>query len=192
MYSSQKKTLIVPPQSYKSIGTESEKLLQILYPQGLQSPCSIPIIKIVNDNMIFEELTGFRLVVDDLTPGVLGQTDFSQNLITIPSEIFYAALAGDGRARFTIAHEVGHVWLHNNYFQGCILENKVAVANRSNIRTFEDPEWQAEAFASAILMPASMVKQSRQQGLKIQDIQDRFEVSHKAVVKRLEKMWSFL
>ncbi|KAF1079424.1 MAG: hypothetical protein GQF41_4304 [Candidatus Rifleibacterium amylolyticum] len=191
MNSSQSKTLVVPPQSYKSIGTKSEKFLQDFYRQGLTTPCRIPILEIVNDWPEFEEQTGFQLVAEELPPGVLGRTDFVNNLITIPPETCVAAKNGDGRARFTIAHEVGHVWLHNVFFKGCILENRILTANRACMKTYEDPDWQAEAFASALLMPSTTMATAISNGLSIADMQMLFQVSYKAAIKRTEIMKKF-
>ena len=76
--------------------------------------------------------------------------------------------------RFTFAHEVGHALLHRKFCAD--LDNMKAYAEQGSIRAIQDTrerfahtdkyrlqterdwlEWQANAFASAILMPVSLV-----------------------------------
>ena len=56
-----------------------------------------------------------------------------------------------GRPRFTACHECGHVILH-----AAQLRSYAFAPSRMKpgiLRTYEDPEWQAEHFAGALLMP---------------------------------------
>jgi predicted transcriptional regulator len=65
------------------------------------------------------------------------------------------------RALYTVAHEVGHACLHT---EQVIRMGEMSVSsqlalhrNRSQHEAYQDTEWQANAFASAILMPAEGV-----------------------------------
>ncbi|PKL50467.1 MAG: hypothetical protein CVV42_02935 [Candidatus Riflebacteria bacterium HGW-Riflebacteria-2] len=182
----------VPPQSYKSIGREAVEFLRKFYPEGLQKPCPIPIIDILDANHKFEEETGFTLLAEELGFGILGQTDFCQNVITIPPATYIAAQLHAGREKFTVGHELGHAWLHGDFFKGCIMENKISVLNRSDIKVFRNPEWQAEAFASAVLMPTPMVVNICRKGATVEDVMDTFKVSYKAAENRVNKIHKFL
>ena len=55
-------------------------------------------------------------------------------------------------------------------------------------RPFRDTEWQANAFASALLMPAQgLIALEREHGaLTVVEIADRFGVSHEAAGYRLD------
>ncbi len=53
------------------------------------------------------------------------------------------------RANFTIAHEIGHFVLH----RVLNLMNFSRTVSPTKPRVFEDPEWQADTFASELLMP---------------------------------------
>lgn len=69
--------------------------------------------------------------------------------ILIPDSVYNAACVGKGRARFTIAHEMGHFFLKHS-----------AVLGRNNDTTWKayiDSEWQADAFAGYFLAPPSLV-----------------------------------
>ena len=69
--------------------------------------------------------------------------------------IWYAAKAGDEYARFVIAHEVGHIILHDN-------DAKAFSSDRSlRIRFAEkehSAEWQANTFAAYFLLPDELVE----------------------------------
>ena len=72
-----------------------------------------------------------------------------KNIIVIREDIYERAVKGEGRDRFTIAHEIAHLLLHKN--EAMILTR---VYNNETIKTFENPEWQADAFAGELLCPA--------------------------------------
>ncbi len=82
-----------------------------------------------------------------------GETIPSLNTIRIREDVYDKAIAGDGRARFTILHEIGHLLLHDN--------DRVAlcrVSSDSAIKAYENPEWQADAFAGEMLMAEHMIR----------------------------------
>lgn len=91
-------------------------------------------------------------------PGQLGDsvhadTDVINQLIRITEDVYLNAIAGKGRDRMTIAHELGH------YFTICVNGYRLQ-RNFSNrpLRPFEDPEWQAKCFAGELLIPRHLVK----------------------------------
>ena len=75
---------------------------------------------------------------------------------------------GHGRARFTLAHEIGHLILH----EGVTLNRQIKMKTH---KVYEDSEWQADTFSAELLMPSHMCK-----GLSLQEIQDKFIVSYTA------------
>lgn len=99
-------------------------------------------------------------------PDVLGATWFDDNVIRIESSLEQK----EGRLSFTMAHEVGHWWMHRPIYE----MNKVslglpmfsyeehkkptpAVVCRTGKK--KDPaEWQADQFAAMLLMPKSMMR----------------------------------
>ena len=92
-----------------------------------------------------DENTSF-ILTDDLGPGVHACTDVRARCIMIRPEIYHRAVAGYGRDRMTLAHEVGHLLLHT----------EVQLARRVGadpIEVFRDPEWQAKAFAGELMIP---------------------------------------
>jgi Zn-dependent peptidase ImmA (M78 family) len=74
-----------------------------------------------------------------------GLTDVKKHTIKIREDVYEGAVDGNGRDRFTLAHEVGHLLIHSG--------QNIKLA-RGKIKTYEDPEWQADAFGGELLIPA--------------------------------------
>lgn len=66
----------------------------------------------------------------------------------------------DPRARFTLAHEIGHAALHAAELVRLsqIPHQERALLRGGEHRVFENSEWQADNFAGALLMPASGIR----------------------------------
>ena len=105
-------------------------------------------------------------------PDKEGETIPSYNTIKIREDVYEKAIRGDGRARFTILHEVGHLFMHDN--------DRVALCRKSDnkpLKVYENPEWQADVFASELLMAEQLVKD-----MSIEEIVVQCGVSHAAAV----------
>jgi hypothetical protein len=99
-------------------------------------------LPVLDDNATFA-------LTDDLGPGIHACTDVQSRCIMIRPEIYRWAVAGHGRDRMTLAHEVGHLLLHT----------EVQLARRigpAPLAPFRDPEWQAKAFAGELMIPKSL------------------------------------
>lgn len=80
--------------------------------------------------------------------------------IQLSNETYLGLEAGTPRDLFTLCHEVGHVWQH-----GRVLTRMSSMPHTERFMNreekphaiFEDAEWQADAFASALIAPAEGV-----------------------------------
>jgi hypothetical protein len=73
-----------------------------------------------------------------------------QARIAIREDIYARACDNEGRDRFTLCHELGHIVLqHARSFE----KSPVPVS----WKVYEDSEWQADAFAAELLMPLEHV-----------------------------------
>lgn len=126
-----------------------------------------------------EFLPGFRLEVcerhemgDDH-----GQTDPSDRLIKLRIDVYDGMCRGSGRDRFTAAHELGHLMLHG----------QVPVYSRagwgSTTPIYMNSEWQADNFASALLIDELILPSCR----TVDEVQSRFGVSAAAAAARFKK-----
>jgi hypothetical protein len=84
----------------------------------------------------------------------LGFTNFSPPEIWLREDIYDAALRGDGRSRFTAAHELGHFLLHTG-----VGKPRLAIVTAEIQSSRRISEAQANCFAAAFLMPAHIVRQ---------------------------------
>jgi len=102
--------------------------------------------------------------IDDCPQEGHTRWDRESNLLEVSlSGQTYARLReGHPRARYTVAHEAGHACLHTDQIirlGGMDVNSQVAL-HRERIRhdACQDTEWQANAFGSALLMPAEGVE----------------------------------
>lgn len=82
-----------------------------------------------------------------------GETYPSKNLIRIREDVYLRAIDGHGRDRLTIAHEIGHLLMHE--------DDSIALcrlAPNERLKAFEDPEWQANAFGGELLASTYLIR----------------------------------
>lgn len=117
-------------------------------------------------------------IVSEKDLAVEGMTLVSEKKIFIREDVYEKACQGDGRARFTIAHEIGHLILH---LPGRLAQCRLS--HGESLRPFEDPEWQADSFAAEFLMDYDLIK-----GMPPKEIQMACGVSETAAIVRYEKI----
>ena len=83
------------------------------------------------------------------------------------------------RGPFTLIHELGHYLIH--YVQGDVKLTRVS--DDVNVPIYQDPEWQADTFASEFLMPFEECV-----CLNPEEIRKKYHVSRKAAEVRFEKI----
>jgi Zn-dependent peptidase ImmA (M78 family) len=95
------------------------------------------------------------------------------------------------RKRFTVAHELGHYLLHLKAGSGEYVDPE------DNFRTYFEPtdwteerrkEWEANAFAAALLMPEPTVRTMWERIRNIEGMAEWFQVSKEAMTYRLETL----
>ncbi|MCG7863444.1 MAG: ImmA/IrrE family metallo-endopeptidase [Candidatus Thiodiazotropha endolucinida] len=101
--------------------------------------------------------------------------------ILIREDVYEAACKDCPRARFTIAHEIGHLLLHGGVPQ-------LARSWNPSHHYESDSEWQANTFAAEFLMPADLMSESH---MSIQDIKRNFGVSWEAARIRYQEVYLY-
>ncbi len=111
----------------------------------------------------------------------------------LASEVTYARLEdAHPRAAYFVAHELGHCVLHTDQLARLaqMPTNQQAAFHRGRTghKPYEDTEWQANAFASALLMPAAGLVTLEDEGLELSSlfVARRFRVSNEAASYRLD------
>lgn len=81
-----------------------------------------------------------------------GRTFPDENVIMIRDDVYEGACDGQGRDRMTMAHELGHLILH----EGLPLSRRVP---RETIPAYRSSEWQANCFGGELLISAQHINQ---------------------------------
>jgi hypothetical protein len=74
------------------------------------------------------------------------------------------------RDLFTVCHEIGHILLHSNDTVSFARENE-------HVKTYENPEWQANTFAAEFLAPANMCRK-----MSIEEIMNTYGCSRQVAI----------
>ena len=96
--------------------------------------------------------------------------DLKEKTISIRESVYDAAIAGSGRDRFTMAHEIAHALLLDNH--------NVKVCRSTDLsptKTYCNPEWQADCLAGELLVPYDKCKDMSEQ-----EIVEKCKVSYDA------------
>ncbi len=133
-------------------------------------------------DMIYETLhlvlPGFRFeVCDHAELGAdHGQTVPEKLLIKLREDVYIGMCKGVGRDRFTGAHELGHLFLHQP-------TGFARSAPNASTPIYMNSEWQADNFASALLIEEQRLQRCR----SIEEVQEVFGVSEAAAKARFRK-----
>ena len=96
-----------------------------------------------------------------------GETIPSEHKIRIREDVYIGACEGRGRDRLTMAHEVGHFFMHD--------ESSVVFCKadpNEKIPHFRDPDWQADVFGGELLAPSYLIN-----GMNVSEIHEICVVS---------------
>lgn len=115
----------------------------------------------------------YEFVSDESMKGKYAETDIVNRVIRVRESVFKRAAEGIPRDRFTIAHEIGHFVFH------CFLGFSLC-RSTEDVKSYEDPEWQANTFAGEFLADSGMIK-----GLSPFEVADKYGVSREVALIQL-------
>ena len=105
---------------------------------------------------LYEVLEGMELltleVVEEDELEVEATTDPDTGRVVVREDIYNGAAEGVGHCRFTMAHELGHLFLHKGQ-----KPEGVFARGKSDHDTWQDSEWQADVYASELLMDSRLI-----------------------------------
>jgi hypothetical protein len=185
-----KKVPVVPGRSWAEIGRIGDHLIKKIYPELLRVPGPFPLDYFLEFEM--RNAVGFGYDVQDLQLHIEAKTDPCSKTVILSTQTYEDLIHGIPRARFTVAHEIGHVILHAEYLQSLVSEHKgVLQLHRGEIPAFRDPECQANALASSLLMPTKHVVRLIDEGIGVRQLTDLFNVSLEAAAYRVKNIQMF-
>lgn len=118
----------------------------------------------------------FLVVPDAEMRGAEGHTDISRPIVRMSQTTYDELLEDDPRARFTAAHELGHLLMHSG--------SNIRYARSARRDRQVDPEWQANMFAACFLMPEEAFRQAH----TIEEAMSRFGVGYKSAKWRAQEL----
>jgi hypothetical protein len=159
----------------------------------LQGNAAFDVINYLEFHLVDEHETDYH-ISDALPLGTYAETRLK--LVTISEQIYHGASEGNAFSRFTVTHELGHVALHEyllmKQFQSSQHATECVMYRRDELEPYCDPEWQADEFAGALLMPRSGMSSLRQRyrdrNMFINKAMNAFQVSYGTANCRTEKM----
>jgi len=98
--------------------------------------------------------------------------------IWLRDDVYQGVLEHQGRDRFTLAHELGHLLLHNG------ISMARSMKKPSELKPYENSEWQANTFAGALLIPVSTAQRLQSEW----EISEACGVSFDAARVRLDSL----
>ena len=158
---------MVPPLSTAIIRDTAEKVRELVEcPEG-----SFPIMAVIEalaspdgDNPSSIEM---EILPDSSMHDEYATYCPTTNTLCIRESVYNGACAGNGRDRFTLAHELGHILLHRRGYSFARADVEVPA--------YRDPEWQANTFASMLLLPRDQIK-----GMSAEKAAEVYETSTQA------------
>ena len=164
----------VPPLSKQKIA-EAASLVRDRFRPLMGDNSYVPIDKVYE--MLHLVLPNFNFEVCEHSEmgGDHGQTFPEKRLIKLRSDVYDGMCSGSGRDRFTAAHELGHLFLHS--------QAGFARAADNTTPAYMNSEWQADTFASHLLMDQQALTQCK----SVEEIRSRFGVSQAAARVRFQK-----
>ena len=139
---------VVPPLSWDDIGATTDNLRSRF---GLGSIPYFPIVEFI-EKILDQRLEFVRFEVGTETEmkGAEGFTCPKGEFIMLRQDVYEKACEGEGRARFTAAHELGHLILHTG-----VPLARTTVKNSFPAYRLAEP--QANRFAAELLMPQTFM-----------------------------------
>lgn len=139
--------MIVPPRSKQNIIDNAQAVRAFLH---LDNQHYFPVAPVYEILHVLCEGAHFE-VHDDFDMGNdHGRTYPDKRLICLRNDVYERACKGEPRDRFTLCHELGHLLMHRD-----ISLSRIDPSSPPKI--YCNSEWQADTFASHLLMPRCLL-----------------------------------
>jgi hypothetical protein len=179
----------VLPLSRRDIESCAERLVKQFFPYCLNTPGPFPVLMFFDS--VLPDAFGLDTGVEELSDGVEGMT-WPDGRVLLSPDTYAMAAAGQGRARFTTMHESFHGIQHQKQIRRVLSDTgRITLHRRGAIPPYLDPEWQANVFAAAAMMPANMVEylgKRVSKGMLPFEMARVFQVSSEAAQIRAEQV----
>ncbi len=148
----------IPPLNYDALRAKACEFFDLYYPS---QKFPIPIEQIIEKDLRMDiiPMPGLRSVLDGEGDGVDAYTSSDLKELTVDEHVYKNY---PSRYVFTLAHEVGHVFLHRHLYeprQFSSIETWKSFLRDMPTGAHQTYEWQANSFAGLILVPEVYLEQ---------------------------------
>ena len=141
----------------------------------------VDVIKIANSNDI-------KVYEGDLDRKVSGAIRYKKDENKF--EILVNKNDMKSRQRFTVAHELGHFFLHQNFFKDEEIHIDIMYRSinndKTNLEELREKEKEVDYFAGALLMNRTLLEKMHEENNSIKELAEIFDVSISAMTVRLD------
>lgn len=140
----------VRPTSRQTIWHQVRRIRRVL---GVENDLYFDVVHFIENVMpeIFPEFV-FEISTQKEMGALHGETIPIEHKIRIREDVYIGACNGNGRDRFTLAHEIGHFFMHD---ERSIVFCKLKP--NGEISKHYDAEWQADVFGGELLAPSYLI-----------------------------------
>lgn len=133
----------------------------------LEDNLYFPIAQVIEWILASDTKFDYEIIPVEKMPTEYAKTYPERNMIHIREDVYEGVCRDQGRARFTLVHELFHYLQHTS-------ENIIFARSSSSDRVpaYKNPEWQANTFAGELLVPKNLVE-----GLTIDEVMEKCGVS---------------
>jgi len=175
----------VPAKSWAEVDFEARRAWEQLFSSAEDFFKPLAMLEVFEDGL--KKIFGIGYGVENLPFGEEGKFNFATNEIVLDEGVYYDLTRDGRRARFTLAHEIGHGLMHGGFMRAT--GGRAPALKRSSIPAYKDPECQANRYASEFLMPTQLVLEHIRRGADVCEIPQIFRTSNKATRIKLEDLY---
>lgn len=176
----------MPSMSWADVEAHAKRFIHAACHDCIDAPMPAPLVELFEGGLT--RLLGISYGVDELR-GTEAFFDPKNNELILSEETYHGLLRHEGRARFTLAHEIGHIVLHRPYFKEIQRDHRRAILlRRGDLKPYQNPEKQADVFASELLLPRRHVVALLNDGAELEDLVRIFRVSFDAARVKIERI----
>lgn len=191
-----RRVVVAQARSGRSIDDIALSIVRRFQPEVLSKPMPFDIERFFE--CALEDFAGVRSDYQELQPGIHGYTDSDEKESVISIGLVEAEDVFSRRfRRSTTGHESGHAVLHVPEFRARKAKLRflhdgqqvnLRLYRAEHVPTYQNPEWQADRFSGALLMPEQSVRIALRQGCTVEDLSDVFDVHPAFVRSRLRAL----
>lgn len=166
--------VVVASRSTKQI---EELALAVRQALGYNDDEKVDMLELLEHRLVgYIEEFEFDVESDSALGGADALTSLTELRITVSQSCYDQAYHRTSkRPQFTLAHELGHLVMH---------QGRTVSLARGKVKAYQSPEWQADTFAASFLAPADAVRRCN----SVEEVSSRFSISREAARLRILKV----